>query len=152
MIDPSSIVSTSTPLVVACGKISQYISSLLNKVHDVDPTYLLLRIELDSLGAALGFIGLKFSQASTAESALQSLTGYEVEYWGNVKRSMNDLRETLETLEQVMLGVKRSERRFMKGSTLETRLERTQVDISYFKQQITGYHKTMDLSLQLITV
>jgi hypothetical protein len=154
MNDPTSIVATSAPLVMACGKISQYISTkLLEKVADLDPTILLLRIELDSLGAAVGFISLKFSQTPTTPFPLQpELTGYEDEYWGNVKRSMGDCRATLTTLEQVIQSVKRSDRLFMKGATIETRLERKLGEIAALRQQIVAYHKTMELSLQLITV
>jgi hypothetical protein len=164
MIDPTSIASLSASLVVACGKISQHISTCLNKVDDVDTTLLVLKVEIDSLAAALGSISVKFNDSTTAAVVLQSLTGYEEEFWGNVKRSLNDCGVTLGTLEQVCLSInqgqreqvfqsiKQGERRFIRSATIQTRLERKSVEITMLKQHITAYHKAMGLTLQLISV
>jgi len=164
MIDPISIASISAALVVACGKISQHISTCLNKADDVDTTLLVLKVEVDALAAALGSISVKFNDSSTAATVLQSLTGYEEEFWGNVKRSMNDCGVTLGVLEQVcqsinqgqreqvFQSIKQGERRFIRGATIQTRLERKSVEITLLKQHITAYHKAMGLTLQLIAV
>ena len=165
MIDPTSIASISAALVVACGKISQHISTCLNKVDDVDTTLLVLKVEIDALAAALGSISVKFNDSSTAVAVLQSsVTGYEEEFWGNVKRSMNDCGVTLGALEQVcqsinqgqreqvFQSIKQSERRFMRNATIQSKLERKSGEIALLKQHITAYHKTMALTLQLISV
>jgi hypothetical protein len=152
MIDPTSIVSVSAALVVTCGKLSHYISTVLNKVDDVDTTLLVLKIEIDSLSAALGSVSVRFSDPSTAATVLQSLTGYEEEYWGYVRRSMNDCGLTLGALVDVFQSIKQSERRIIRSATTQTKLERKSGEIALLKQQITAYHKAMRLSLQLITM
>jgi hypothetical protein len=152
MIDPISIASASAALVGACGKISQYISVLLNKVESVDTGLRVLKIEIDALGGVLGNISVKFSDPSTASTTLQPLTGYEEEYWRHVKRSMDDCGVTLRTLEDVLRSIKQSERPFMRRATIQNRLQQKSGEIEVLKQQISAYHKTMELSLHLITV
>jgi len=164
MIEATSIASISAALVVACGKISHHISTCLNKVNDVDTTLLVLKVEVDALAAALGSISVKFNDSSTAAAVLQSFTGYEEEFWGNVKRSMNDCGVTLGALEQVcqsmnqgqreqvFQSIKQNERRFMRNATIQSKLERKAGEIGLLKQYVTAYHKTMNLTLQLISV
>lgn len=152
MIDPTSIASASAALVETCGKVSQYIYIFLNKVNHVDTAIRVLKIEIDSLAGVLGSISVKFSDPSTAAIALQSITGYEEEYWRNVKRSMGDCEVTLRTLEQVLQSVKQGESRFKRRATIQSRLEQKSAEIGLLKQQIAVFYKTMELSLQLITV
>lgn len=152
MIDPISIASTSAALVETCGKVSYYIYSFLNKEKHVDTSIRVLKIEIDTLAGVLGSISVKFSDSSTAAIALQSVTGYEEEYWRNVKRSMSDCDVTLRTLEELLQSIKQSGSRFKRRATIQTRLEQKSGEIALLKQQIAAFHKTVDLSLQLITV
>ena len=152
MIDPTSIASASAALVGACGKISQYIYTFLNKMNPVDTVIPVLKIEIDALAGVLGSISVKFSDTSTATTALQSLTGYEEEYWRHVKRSMTDCGMTLRTLEEVLRSIKQADRPFMRRTTVQMRLEQKSIEVELLKQQISFYHKTMELSLHLITV
>lgn len=152
MIDPTSVASAAAVLVGACGRVSRYIYNFLNKVEHEDTALRVLKIEIDSLSGVLGSISVKFSDTSTASTALQSFTGYEEEYWGNVKRSMNDCETTLRTLEQLLRSVKQGGIGLARRATIQVRLEQRWEEIGLLKQHIAAYHKTMDMSLQLITV
>jgi hypothetical protein len=152
MIDPTSLASESAVLVVSCGKLSQCISTLLSKVEDVDTTLLVLKVEIDSLAAALGSISVKFSSASTASTALHSVTGFEEEFWGIVKRSTNDCGVTLGALERLLQTIMQGERRFLRRTKIPGELERKSTEIALLKHHITAYHKTMGLCVALIGV
>lgn len=152
MIDPLSIASTSAALVETCGKVSYYIYSFLKKEKHVDTSIRVLKIEIDTLAGVLGSISVKFSDSSTATIALQSFTGYEEEYWRNVKRSMSDCEVTLRTLEEILQFIKQGGSRLKIRTTIQNRLEQKLAEIGLLKQQIAVFHKTMDISLQLITV
>jgi len=152
MIDSSSIASAAASLVGACGRLSKYIYQFLKKVEYEDTAIRVLQIEIDSLAGVLGSISMRFSDSSMTSSALQSFTGYEEEYWGNVKRSMSDCEVTLRALEQILRSIKQGALPITRRTAIQTKLEQKWSEITLLKQQITAYHKTMELSLQLITV
>lgn len=156
MIDSTSLASESAVLVVSCGKISQCISTLLSKVEEVDTTLLVLKVEIESLAAVLGPISVNFSSAltaSTASTALHPVTGFEEEFWGNVKRSMNDCGVTLGILERLLQTIKQGgERRFLRRTKISDELERKSTEIALLKNHITTFHKTMGLCVHLISM
>jgi hypothetical protein len=164
MIDPASIASEAAILVLTTNKLSHSISTLLTKITTISPTPLLvLKVELDTLSSSLGSLSAKFSSALTASTALTQITGYEDEFWGNVRRSMNDCGVTLGTLELVLRTVREGERgRFGMGmgmgmgrktmSKVERELERKAAEMAWLKFHVTAYHKMMGLCVQLVNV
>ena len=168
MIDPASIASEAAILVLTTNKLSHQISTLLTKITTTSlaTPLLVLKVELDTLSSVLGSLSAKFSSALTASTALTNITGFEDEFWGNVRRSMNDCGVTLGTLELVLRTVREGERgRFgIAGmgmgmgmgrktmSKVERELERKAPEMAWLKFHVTAYHKMMGLCVQLVNV
>jgi|SRR5947207_10266534 len=145
--DPLSIVVASESLVGSCGKLSGYIT-WLNKTH-VDTTISVLRVEIDSLAHVFGSIGTNFGTRSQA-----SLSKLEERHWRNVRQSMNDCKETLEKLNELLQPVIKLKRGgiFLKKSVKVVELDLNPNEIAILQQQIMAYRKTMEISLQFMTL
>jgi hypothetical protein len=108
MIDPITIASASAALVGYCGKVSEYINTFVNKVHNVDTSVRVLGIEIDSLSRVFGLISVKFSEPSVDAATLELGTGPKGEpYWNDVMRSMDDCKIALASLERILYTIKR---------------------------------------------
>lgn len=152
MINPTSIATASAAALRACKHVSQSISTFLGKVENEDITLRVFKIEIDSLAGVFGSISVKFSDSATTTAILQSLVGCEEEHWRNVNRSMSDCEVTLQMLENVLRSVNHGGLRLVRRGSIESKLEQKRGEIGLLKQQITTYHKTMELSLELIRV
>lgn len=152
MIDPASIASAAAAAVGASKRVSHYISKFLDKDQNGNITLRVIKIEIDSLAAVFATISVKFSDSATTDSILQSLVGCEEEVWRNVKRSMNDCEVALQTLETVLQSVNHGGLRTALRGSAESKIEQKREEIGSLKQQITLYHKTMELSRELIRV
>jgi hypothetical protein len=148
--DPLSIVVASEGLVGTCGKLSGYIT-WLNKTH-VDTTIGVLRVEIDSLSHVFASISANFGNRSLA--MLTSQSKLEERHWGNVRQSMNDCKETLEKLHGLLQPVVKLKRGgvFFQKSVKVIELDLNPNEIAIFQQQIMAYRKTMEISLQLMTL
>jgi hypothetical protein len=112
-----------------------------------------LGVEVDALSKALDTISESFKDPSLAELAIESQTGYDAQHWQNVRRSLGDCKATLASLETVVEKLKTTGGGLLRrsiGSRLK--LDINSGAIALLKQQITAYRRTMQLSLQLITV
>jgi hypothetical protein len=152
MIDPTSIATASAAAVGACRRVSQHISNFLDKVENGDITLRVFKIEIDSLAGVFGSISVKFSDPLTTTTILQPFIGCEEEYWRNVERSMSDCEVTLQMLENVLRKINQGGLRPPRRGSVGSKLEQKRGEIGLLKQQITTYHKTMELSLELIRV
>jgi hypothetical protein len=153
MIDPTSIASAAAAAVGACKRVSQYISKFFkDKDENGNITLRVIKIEIDSLAAVFATISVKFSDSATTDSILQALVGCEEEVWRNVKRSMNDCEGALQTLETLLQSVNHGGLRTALRGSAESKIEQKREEIGSLKQQITLYHKTMELSRELIRV
>ena len=111
-----------------------------------------LGTEVDQLSSVLDSISESFKDPSLAHSVLMLQTGHEAQHWRNVCRSLDDCKETLTTLEGILETVKTKEGGFLRRPKTRVKLDMNSGDISLCKQQIAAYRRTMQLSLQLITV
>lgn len=147
--DPTAIVTASAGLVRLCLTISGYIYTFVNNTKNVDTTIRVLGAEVVALSQILNSINESFSDRTLAGAALGSQTGHEGQHWRHVYQSMEDCKNTLRTLEQVMQKVKKG-----KGGVFgrAIKLELSVSEIALLKQQIAAYRQTMGLSLHLITV
>ena len=147
--DPISIATASACLVRLSVTVSGYIYTYVSNTRNVDTTIRLLAAEIDSLARVVGSIQECFSDPSLANAALSSQTGHEGNRWRNVHRSMNDCKNTLNYLEQVMEKVKKGK---MGVFGRAVKLQMNSTEITSLKQQIAAYRETLQLSLQIITV
>ena len=146
--DPISILTTSAALAGTCVKIYTYIKS----IQGVDNDIRVLGTEVDQLSIVLDSITDSFKDPLLAHSALESQTGHEAQHWRNVFRSLNDCKETLTTLEEILETMKSKVSGFLRRPKSRIKLDMNSGEISLCKQQIAAYRRTMQLSLQLITV
>jgi hypothetical protein len=65
---------------------------------------------------------------------------------------MNDCEVALQTLETVLQSVNHGGLRTALRGSAESKIEQKREEIGSLKQQITLYHKTMELSRELIRV
>jgi hypothetical protein len=152
MVEPLSIVASSTALVATCIKLTHYIWSYHNKVQTVDTALRVLGIEIDQLSGVLGSICTSFSDPVIAGAALDVQTGHEAQHWRNVRQSMEDCKETLSKLEGVLGRFNKVEGGIWRRTKKVVKLGMKGEDIAMLKQQITAYRQTMQLSFQIITV
>jgi len=151
--DPISLATASVHLVSACGRLSAYIYTFIKKVQTVDTAVRVLDIEINSLSQVLGSIATSFSDSLVSSVALEAQTGHEGQYWQTVKRSMDDCKDTLARLEQILEKVGKSESgNFFRRSSKHVNLSMNLRDIDLLKQQVTAYRQTMQLALQMISV
>ena len=85
-----------------------------------------------------------------ANTAFKSQTGHEVQHWGNVKRSLQDCQEVLESLEKILENVQKTDSGFLRRPRNIVKMSSGQ--LTQLHQQVASYTRTMQLSLQLITV
>jgi hypothetical protein len=151
--DPFTIATTAGSIVAVCAHVSSAIYTYIQNTLGVDTAVDGLRIEIDSLSQVLGTLGSSFRDASLAGTALESQTGHEGEHWRHVKRSMDDCKSTLERFQRILDRVNKSEiRGIMRRPVKKLKLDMSSSDIDILKHQLTSYRRTMQLSLQLITV
>lgn len=151
--DPFTIATTAASIVGACAKLSNTIFTYIQNTLVIDTAVDALRIEVDSLAHVLDTLGSSFKDASLAGTALELQTGHEGEHWKHVKRSMDDCKVTLENFQRMLDRVNKVELRgIMRRSIKKVKLDLKSGDIDLLKQQIAAYRRTMQLSLQLITV
>jgi hypothetical protein len=149
--DPISIITASAARL--CATTSGYIFAFVTNTRNVDTSITTLGIEIHSLSQVLGSINESFKDSSLANSALSSQTGHEAQHWHNVERSMDDCKNTLESLVRVLENVRsRGSGGFLARARSQISLGMSSVEITSLKQQIAAYHQMMQLSLQLITV
>jgi hypothetical protein len=146
--DPISIATTSATLVSTCTKLWGYI----NKIQNVDTTVQVLQLEITSLSQVLGSIGSSFNDPTLAKAALEKQTGHEAQHWQLVKRSMEDCKGTLASLERILEGVTKVSGGLFRRPKTQIKLDMKAVEIALFQQRLTAYRQTMQLSLQMITV
>jgi hypothetical protein len=79
--DPISIATTAASLAGACVQIYSYIKT----IQGVDTDIHVLGVEVDQLSQVLDSISDSFKDPIVANSTLEAQTGYEGEYWRNVK-------------------------------------------------------------------
>ena len=146
------MVVASVGLVNQCSKLSGYISWILNKIPDTDDTIGVLRVEIDSLSRASGSIGVSFADPALAGLTLALQTGYEAQHWENAKRTMDDCKETMEGMYQVLQRACKVKRRgvFQKSINQFEPDELSSKAIEIWKQQIMAYRKAMEISFQLV--
>jgi len=151
--DPFTIVTTAGTIVGVCARVSCAIYTYIQSTLVVDAAVDALRIEIDSLSQVLGTLGSSFRDASLAGTALESQTGHEGEHWRHVKRLMDECKTTLEKFERILDRVNKSDvRGILRRSVKKLKLDMNSSDIDMLKHQLTSYRRTMQLSLQLITV
>lgn len=150
VMDPLSIVVASEGLVGTCAKLSAYIT-WLNKTH-VETTIGVIRVEIDSLSHVFASISTNFG--SRSNTSLTSQSKLEERHWTNVRQSMNDCKETLEKLHEILQPVVKQKRGgvFFQKSIKVIELDLNPNEIAVIQQQIMAYRKTMEISLQLMTL
>jgi len=152
--DPVSIIESTARLAETCVKIYTYVKS----IQAVDVNIRVLTVELDQLSMVLDSItdGFKVCKGpNPLDWELGSLTGHEARYWENVKKSLDDCKQTLATLDGILKKIKPKEHglKFFKQATSRIQLDIIKSEeIALLKQQIAAYRRAMQLSLQLITM
>lgn len=129
-------------------KIYTYVKS----IQVVDNDIRVLGVEVDQLSRVLDSISDSFNDPCLADAALESQTGHEGQHWRNFRRSLDDCKEILAGLEGILEKVKGREGGFLRRAKSRVKLDMSSGDILLLKQQLAAYRRTMQMSLQLITV
>lgn len=149
---PLSITATSAGLVGTCATLTAFIYTYISKTYNVDSAVQVLQLEINSLSQVLSSIGTSFSDPILAKAALEAQTGHEAQHLQHVKRSMEDCKGTLASLERILGGVTKVSRGFLRRPKTQIKLDVKSVEITFLQQRVTAYRQTMQLSLQMITV
>ena len=147
--DPILIVKSTKDLIVLCFKVSEF----LNNAKTVEVTFRLLSTEVRNLSDVLGYLGDALDSESPAPKAVYLRTEHDQEYWRLVSRSMEDCRETLESLRKTVEGAYRGEGSgLLRRPRMQLALDMQSGEIQEFRQRITAFTNTMQIALQLITM
>lgn len=153
MLEPFSAATTAANVAGLCLKATGYLYTFIRSAEVVDATVDALYLDVDSLSKIFRSLAKHFQAISIDGIISPSERNYEEEYWENVVRSMNDCKRTMEDLRKILEKVNKDEvRGIMRRTTKRIKLGMKSVDIERLKQQIAIYHRTMHLSLQLISV
>jgi hypothetical protein len=151
--DPVTIISTTATAIRLCATISGYIFTFVTNARNVDTAITTLGVEVNSLSQVLNAINDSLNDSTLANAAFASQTGHEAQHWTNVQQSMEDCKQTLENLIQVLEDVRRNSGRggLWGRARSQFNIGISSAQITSLKQQIAAYRQTMQLSLQLIT-
>jgi hypothetical protein len=150
--DPLSIALASISLVHTCTKLAGSISVFINKYQAVDATISTLVLDIKSLSQVLTSIGASFEDPLLATAALASQTGHEAQHWKNVRRSLDDCRDTLDKLEKILENIQKAESGLLRRPRKMLKLGSQAEEITLLQHEVTCYTRAMQLSLQLITM
>jgi len=151
--DPLSIAVSSASLLASCAKVSGVIYTAINKIQNVDGTIQTLAIEISSLSQVLASLTTTLKDPLLTRSVFSSQTKHEIQHWENVKQCMDDCKDTLSNLERLVESCGNSGKTgWFASSKKFVRLSMNSEAISQSQMKITSYTRTLQLSLQLITV
>lgn len=150
--DPVSIITISAALLRLCATASGYIFTFVSNARNVDTAITTIGVEVNSLSQVLSSINDSFSDGILANAALSSQTGHETQHWRNVRQSMEDCKNTLESLIRILENVRGGTRGFLARARNQISFGMNSAEITLLKQRITAYRQTLQLSLQIITV
>jgi len=152
MVDPISIATAAAGLVGVCVKLSGQLYTFVSKVRNVDESIQTLQFEINSLSLALGSIKLSFEDPLLAEAISNSQARHERRHWQNVRHSLDHCLNTLTRLDGILGNVENCEGQFLVNVRKRIRLDMKSGEMLLLKEQIASCRRTLQLSLQLITV
>jgi hypothetical protein len=150
--DPISIGTAVAGLVGVCVRLSGQLYPFVSRVRTVDESIQTLKFEIDSLSAALGSIKISFEDPLLAEAIVNTQARHEKRHWQNVRHSLDHCSNTLTRLEAILADVESCEGQFLVNVRRRIRLDMKSGEMVLLKEQIASCRRTLQLSLQLITV
>lgn len=147
--DPLSIASAASGLVVVCTKCSVLLYKYIEDVKSIDSTVGLFCSEIDSLAQVLDAISTSFNHPPTIAAIAASQNNHGRAFWINVAKllekcgtAMSRLRNILQRLENTRGGILRRPIKQIKFSMKSA-------DIVILRQQV---NLMMQIALQSISV
>src|SRR5271154_412732 len=150
--DPISIGTAAAGLVRICVKLSGQLFTLVRRVRTVDESIKTLQFERESLSSALSSIKLSFDDPLLAEAIVNTQARHERRHWQNVRQSLDHCLNTLTKLERILDDVESCEGQFLVSARRRVRMDMRSAEMVLLKEQIASCRRTLQLSLQLITV
>lgn len=150
--DPISIGTAAAGLVGICVKLSGQLFTFVRRVRMVDESIKTLQFEIESLSSALSSIKLSFDDPLLAEAIVNTQARHERRHWQNVRQSLDHCLNTLTRLETILDDVESCEGQFLVGARRRVRMDMRSAEMVLLKEQIASCRRTLQLSLQLITV
>ena len=150
--DPISIGTAAAGLVRICVKLSGQLFNFVSRVRTVDESIKTLQFEIDSLSSALSSIKLSFDDPLLAEAIVNTQARHEKRHWQNVRQSLDHCLNTLTRLEGILDDVESCEGQFLVSARRRVRMDMKSAEMVLLKEQIASCRRTLQLSLQLITV
>jgi hypothetical protein len=150
--DPISIGTAAAGLVRICVKLSGQLFTFVNRVRTVDESIKTLQFEIDSLSSALSSIKLSFDDPLLVEAIVNTQARHERRHWQNVRQSLDHCLNTLTRLERILDDVESCEGQFLVSTRRRVRMDMRSAEMVLLKEQIASCRRTLQLSLQLITV
>jgi len=152
MVDPISIATAATGLVGICVKLSGQLYTFVSRVRNVDESIQTLQFEINSLSLALGSIKLSFEDPLLADVISSTQARHERRHWQNVQQSLDHCLNTLSRLEGILANVESCDGQFLVSVRRRIRMDMKSGEMLVLKEQIASCRRTLQLSLQLITV
>ena len=151
--DPLSIGTAASSLVLAIYKSSQYIHEFVNNAKGVDSRVEQLATGIDSLLSILHAIKAVFD-SSIAQAALKGATDVTT-LMGSVQISIDDCMATAQEIQQIFANIcreKSDSRSFLAKAMRQLRLNSKSDALDTLNSRVTAHKANMQLSLQTINV
>jgi hypothetical protein len=139
------IVSEAIELAEVCMKFTVIIYSYFRRERTVDETLNLLVTDINLLGLVLK------SVCASSRAGEPSRTALEVQHWENIRKAMEDCKQTLDILKEMLKNAK-IEREQSWRLRLVSGREIDQTRLLAYRRSISGFCSTIQLSLELLNL
>jgi len=151
--DPISIAATAATIAQQCIRVSSFLYSFIRCGTNIDETVTVLSTEVESLQRNLTAIAESCRLPSVRSAAQNS---EEQAHWDTLEQSLNDCKDTLETLERSLASVQSTRARkggkFVNFISKRITWDSTSQELFRIRQKVTAYRETIGLSLQWISL
>lgn len=151
--DPISIAAAAAGLTTGCAVIINTIHTWVNETVEVDENVSELCGEVTTLSRVL-------ESVSNAATQVPRMVVTEIDpentLWASVRNTLDDIRHTIEKLNQLLVDVQKTTNVFSLGflrkPTKQLRLSLRSRDITTYNDRIKSYNTAMTSALQMINV
>lgn len=145
--DPVSIASACNCVALICIRTSATIYDWIIRVKTVDEEAQAFANEIRALARVLSTIDINLRRPAIAAAIQQSSSTSEL--WSNVKTSLSDCSETLQTLEKALSRVIGESKGAFGKVARSIRLNMASAEIARLRRQINAYKDTLQLALHM---
>ena len=150
--DPLSIASAASGLVVVCTKCSVLLYKYMDDIKTVDSTVGLFCTEIDSLARVLDAISTGFDHPPTAAAIAASQSYHGGALWINVTKLLEKCGTAMSRLKKILQRLENTRGGILRRPIKQIKFSMKSADIVILRQQVQSHNIMMQIALQSISV